>query len=582
VYPLINSRSIVLRRRLTFAFSLLLTVLLLLIGFAPLQAQSEPPVETTQEAAVIDPGVSAAPVPEGNAIDGYPVFLGGEQLFVVRTGVPGLATAQERANVINQRLAQIARDPTILPEAIYLDEQDQMSVVMAGETVLFTILENDAVVYKASRQTLGKRTVEFLQTALKEYREERSLQRRIQAIGITLISTIALLIFGRGLLFISAKFLVKVNAAREAQTLTWRFNNTQILGSSAMAYLLSLFIRLLRLVLILVSLYIYVPFVLSQFSATEAIGDSLLQDIAERINLLAQGFVGYLPNLVMIGIIGLIAYYFIGFIEKIIAELGRADVYPWFYPEWVQPTTRLVAFLVIAIACVVAGPYLPGFGSPAFQGISLFLGALLTLGSSSAVSNAISGIILIYTRAFQLDDFIRIGDVTGNVNEKSLFVTRILTPKQEIVTIPNLSVLNSNVVNYSAICRESQGHLLLHTTVTLGYDAPWRQVHDVLVAAAKTTDKILSGPSPFVLQTSLNDFHVSYELNAYTQHPNLIPRIYSALHQNIQDCCNQAGIEILSPAFSSLRDGNHSTIPANYLPEDYRSPTFSVRYQDGT
>jgi small-conductance mechanosensitive channel len=199
------------------------------------------------------------------------------------------------------------------------------------------------------------------------------------------------------------------------------------------------------------------------------------------------------------------------------------------------------------------------------------------LGSSSAVSNALAGLILIYTRAFQIGDFIRINEIIGNVQDKSLFVTRVVTPKQETVTIPNASVLNSNVVNYSAICRESNGHLLLYTTITLGYDVPWRKIHEVLVEAAKATAHIVSTPEPFVLQTDLNDFNVSYQLNAYTSLPTKMPRIYSELHQNIQDKCNAADIEILSPHFSALRDGNHSTIPADYLPDDYTSPGFVLQ-----
>ncbi|MEM9818682.1 MAG: mechanosensitive ion channel family protein, partial [Cyanobacteria bacterium P01_D01_bin.6] len=152
-----------------------------------------------------------------------------------------------------------------------------------------------------------------------------------------------------------------------------------------------------------------------------------------------------------------------------------------------------------------------------------------------------------------------------------------VTPKQETVTIPNASVLNNNVINYTAICRECNGQLLLYTTITLGYDVPWRKVHEVLMEAAKATDYIVTEPEPFVLQTNLNDFNVSYQLNAYTTIPEKMPRIYSALHQNIQDKCNEADIEILSPHFSALRDGNHSTIPANYLPKDYVSPGFAIQ-----
>ncbi|HEY9643905.1 MAG TPA: mechanosensitive ion channel family protein, partial [Coleofasciculaceae cyanobacterium] len=216
----------------------------------------------------------------------------------------------------------------------------------------------------------------------------------------------------------------------------------------------------------------------------------------------------------------------------------------------------------------------------AFQGISIFLGALFTLGSSSAIANMISGVILIYTRAFRIGDRVQINDAIGDVVEKSLFVTRIRTPKNVAITIPNATVLSSNVINFSALIRDAGGHLLLHTTVTLGYDTPWRSIHQVLIKAATSTAKILLEPSPFVLQTSLNDYHVSYELNAYTDRPDLMPSIYSELHQNIQDCCNEAGIEILSPGFSAIRDGNHSTIPSDYLPESYASPQFQVHLKE--
>ena len=288
------------------------------------------------------------------------------------------------------------------------------------------------------------------------------------------------------------------------------------------------------------------------------------------------GFVQYLPNLAVILIIAVLTYYIVQFAKLVITELGRDDAYPWFYPEWIQPTIRLATILLIIVGCIIAAPYLPGFNSPAFQGVSLFLGALFTLGSSSAIANAIAGVILIYTRAFRIGDIIQLGDTTGEVIEKSLFVTRILTFKREVITVPNASVLNSNVINFNAISRESNNHLVLHTTITLGYDIPWRKVHEVLIKAARMTTGIVSDPFPFVLQTALNDFNVSYELNAYSNCPQFMPQVYSDLHQNIQDCCNQAGIEILSPSYSALRDGNHSTIPSDYLPPDYNSPGFQI------
>jgi small-conductance mechanosensitive channel len=516
----------------------------------------------------------------GNKVDGFPVVLDNQPLFVVRQGVAGVTSAEERAAIISQRIAAIAVNSDIAAEAIQADIDDFQSVVRADDQVLFTIREEDAEAYGQAHPELAAIAVQEIRTAIVEYREKRTVRRLVTSIVATIASTVGLIVFLRGLFLLGSKLLIRIETLRQNGSLCVQFQSYRVLGAGATSYLLTSLVKLVRLALVLLALYLYVPFVLSLFPATEVLGDSVLNDIAFRLSLLAQALVAYLPNLAMIGVIGVIAYYFIQFVRQAIAELGRPGAYPWFYEEWVEPTNRLATLLIVAIAFVMAGPYLPGFGSPAFQGVSLFVGALLTLGSSSAVSNALSGIILIYTRAFQLGDYIRIDDIVGEVQDKSLFVTRLLTPKQETVTIPNASVLNHNVTNYSAICRETNRHLLLHTTITLGYDVPWRKVHDVLIDAAKATAHLETDPPPFVLQTSLNDFNVSYQLNAYTSVPEKMPCIYSDLHQNIQDRCNESDIEILSPTFSALRDGNHSTLPADYLPKDYTPPAFLVQPTD--
>jgi small-conductance mechanosensitive channel len=235
-----------------------------------------------------------------------------------------------------------------------------------------------------------------------------------------------------------------------------------------------------------------------------------------------------------------------------------------------------VQFLTLAFALAVIFPYLPGANSPAFQGVSIFFGLLVSLGAGGAILSVVAGFILIYTRAFVEGDRIHFGDVEGFVVEKSLFVTRLRTIENILVSVPNVALLSSNITNYSALVREDQTPLTVTTTVTLGYDLPWRLVHDTLIAAAQDTSHILADPSPSVWQTSLDDFYVSYQLRAYTTHPELLGQIYSELHQQVQDHCNQAGIEILSPHYGAMRDGNASTMPATYLPTDYRPPFWNL------
>ena len=528
------------------------------------------------------PGIAQvpSPMPTGNKVDGYPVTLNNQVLFSVRDGIPGVVSAEERAQVITQRLEQVAHNPNIRLDQFTVEEVPQESIIMAGDMVLFTIREADAKSLGASRPALAERALTIIRTSVSEYRDDRSLRQIVQGIVLAVLSTIILLAFWKVLQKVSVILLNHIKTLGRSGQLSWQLFNMQILGSKAIQYLLASIVRLLRLILILFSLYLYLPFFLSQFPATRALGNSLLSTIAGQFQATLDQFVGYIPNLIAIAIIAFIAKYVIGFARLLFVELGRDDAYPWFYPEWVKPTTRLASLGIIAAAGVAAAPYLPGFGSPAFQGVSIFLGAIFTLGSSSAVANAIAGIILIYTRAFRLGDIVQIAGMRGMVADKSLFVTRLATFKREVITIPNASVLNGDIRNFSVSQREDKNdYLALYTTITLGYDVPWRKVYDVMIAAAKATPHILSDPSPFVLQTSLNDFHVSYELNAFTDAPELMPVTYSALHENLQDYCNQADIEIMSPGYSALRDGNHSTIPANYLPEDYTAPGFRV---DGT
>jgi small-conductance mechanosensitive channel len=318
-----------------------------------------------------------------------------------------------------------------------------------------------------------------------------------------------------------------------------------------------------------------IAFTLRQFQSTSHLADPVVEAIREPFRLLRDGFFDYLPNLAFLVMWVIVIFYVIrllGSITRWVSE-GLLRI-PGFHAEWAEPTYRIAVFLVIAFALVVAFPYLPGGKSPAFQGVSIFLGVLLSLGGGSLMGNVISGIVLTYTRAFRIGDRIQVGDHTGEVVEKSIFVTRVRTIRNEFVVIPNSTLLTKEVVNYSEA--RNHGGLVLGTTVTIGYEAPWREVSDLLLEAARRTPGVLADPAPFVRQTALNDHNVSYQLNVYTDRPNEVARVYSDLHAHIQDSFNEGGVEILSPAYSALRDGNHTTIPAHYLDREYRRPAFRV------
>jgi small-conductance mechanosensitive channel len=510
--------------------------------------------------------------------EGFPVTLDGRTLFLVRNGI-GSFTPEERAQAITARIEKIANDESLslADLKIQVDPDDRFPSIVLGNTVILTVSKRDAKLYQGSQQELATIVLKEITTAIQNYRIDRQPYNLIQDIIYSALATIFLLILLAVIIFISSRLFPLIRRVIISLVPGWRIQNFEILPSEKISAFSLAILSLIRLLVILLLISFYLTFVLRLFPWTRQFGNQFLSYFTRTVDLFAKKFALYLPNFFIVLMIAGITYYLLKTIQPFFTAIERRNLrIQGFYPDWAQPTYNIIRFLIIALAAIVAFPYLPGFNSPAFQGISVFLGVLFSLGSTSAIANIVGGVILIYTRAFQLRDIISIGDVTGDVIEKTLLVTRIRTPNNRIVTIPNSTLLNTNVINFSVSQREFERPLILQTTITLGYDLPWRKVHETLIGAAIATEHILSDPAPFVLQSSLDDFFVSYQLNAYTDAPNLMPIIYSALHQSIQDKANEVGIEIMSPHYSALRDGNHTTIPENYLPEDYQAPSFGI------
>ena len=517
----------------------------------------------------------------GDKIDGFPVVLADETLFVIQANV-GSFSSEDRADTISNRLEKIATNSTIKIESIKLEDLENTTNIIIGDKVVVTLTEDDASVARKPRQELANEYLTIIKDNLQEYRKERSLDYLIKAAIYTVIATVALII----ILIIIGRIFPRIynllESWRGTRIPSLRIQNFDLVTSDRLTDILIRLVKLFRWAIVLSLLYIYLPLVFSFFPWTQQLGTNLLNYLFRAAELVLDAFFGYLPNIFVIAFIILFTYYIIRFCKLFFSEIETGDIsFPGFYREWAQPTYKLLVFLILALAAVIAFPYLPGSESPAFRGVSLFLGLLFSLGSTAAIANIVGGVILIYTRAFEVGDRVQIGDAIGNIVEKTLLVTRIRTIKNVVITMPNSTVLTSNVVNFSAALRDpNTPPLILHTTITLGYDVPWRKVHQVLLDAAVATQHILTDPAPFILLTSLDDFYVSYELNSYTDQPLMMAKIYSQLHQNIQDKCNESDIEILSPHYSAVRDGHQITIPENYLPKGYTAPGFRVQPLD--
>ena len=243
---------------------------------------------------------------------------------------------------------------------------------------------------------------------------------------------------------------------------------------------------------------------------------------------------------------------------------------PGFDADWAIPTYRLIRGISWLFGVMICYPYLPGAGSEIFRGFSIFVGALVTLGSSAAINNIISGVVLTYTRAFRIGDHVQIGNTLGDIVEKKLFVTRVRTVWNEEVTLPNGTVLGGSITNLSAAAK-SKG-LALRVSVGIGYDVDWRQIHELMREAAQQTPGILSEPEPQVLETELGDFAVNYTLVAFTDDAPNARMISAVLRRNLLDVFNTKGVEIMTPSVSAVRDGNQPAIPADYDPKPLSNP----------
>ena len=319
-------------------------------------------------------------------------------------------------------------------------------------------------------------------------------------------------------------------------------------------------IRIIHTLSALSLVYLYIPLVIMLLPWTEPLAQPFIKYFTQPLKQVWEAIVNYTPSLLNILVIILFTWLILKLLRGLFVGFRAGYItFPGFYVEWAEPTYKICRFLVLALTLVMIFPLLPGADSPAFKGISLFVGAMVTLGSTGSVGNFTAGVVLLYTRSFNVGDFVKIGDAFGQVFERTLIATRLQTTKNENVTIPNSAVLSSQVINYSAMSDSSD--LVVHTAIGLGYDIGWRKVHELLKNAAHKTAYIESDPEPFVLQKSLDDFSVSYEINAHTKRPDLLPTIYSELNRNILDEFSREQIEIMSPRYISVRDGNALAVP---------------------
>ena len=504
-----------------------------------------------------------------------PVVLGGDTLFYTYANL-GPYSSENRASNIESRLVELVNMFNYKSDSLGVTQSERVWNIVYGKRILISILPEEAQVQNTSGNQLAQRYLNTLKPKILAARKSTSVKNWLEDIAWVILILIVLFLVYRLLHFLFKLVLKEIYKSRQKLFKSIKVKNYELLSPHRQLLLTFFVIKTIRLITLIVVLYFTLPLLFGLFPETKGIADTLLSYALNPLNRAFKSFVNYIPHLFEIAIIVICTHYLLKLIRYFSNEIKDEKlVIKGFYAEWASPTFNIVRIVVYGFMLVLIFPHLPGSNSAAFRGVSVFFGVLFSLGSSSAIANIIAGLVITYMRPFQLNDRVKIGEVVGDVVEKNLLVTRILTIKNEEITIPNSSILAGHTINFT-----SSKQYLIHSTVTIGYDVPWRKVHEMLVDAVNDTQYILQDPKPFILQTSLDDFYVSYEVNAYISDTTKIPEAYSEMHQHIQDKFNEAGVEILSPHYRAVRDGGQQTNPPEYLPKDYQSPPIKIKKVD--
>lgn len=489
---------------------------------------------------------------------GVPVVIDEDSLFSFFTNRGGYS-AQQRALITRDMIQDLGSRLVLKPDSVYIDDSDNTSDIMYDNIVITSLTERDALWAGIPQDSLARQFRVIIVDELKKLQNEHGLWQLVKRIGLLLLIIVAQYFLFRLTFWLFRRLRRRIEKMRDSGLKPIMIQNYALLDTAREVRLLLSLSNIVKWVVIGLQLLISIPMIFAIFPQTENLAYTLFGYIWYPIKSIWHGVVEYVPNFFTIAIIWLAIRYLVKLVRYFSKEIESERLkINGFYPDWARPTFNIIRFLLYAFMIAMIYPYLPGADTGVFQGISVFVGLIVSLGSSTVIGNIIAGMVITYMRPFRKGDRIKVDDTVGDIIEKTPLVTRIRTPKNEVVTVPNSFIMSSKSVNYTTSAREFG--LILHTEVTIGYDVPWRQVHRLLIEAALATEGILDNPQPFVLETGLNDWYPVYQLNAYTRDAQRMAVIYSQLHQNIQDRFNEEGVEIMSPTYIATRDGNATTV----------------------
>ena len=494
---------------------------------------------------------------------GSPVIVDGDTLFLLYTKKGG-ESALQRAQETSELIELIGKKINLDPNRVYVENTDIFSDVMYDTEVLVSFTDADAMWEGISRDSLVANRKQIVVDKFRQMKKQYGIWRMVKSVLYCLLVLISQIFLYRLTCWGFARIETKIRALKDTKLKSIKIQSYEILDTEQQVSLLVVVNKIVKWIVVILQLLISLPIIFGIFPSTKGFALQLLDYFLIPIKKIILGVIGYIPNLISIFVIWYATKSLVRLARYIALEIEKGDLkIKNFFPEWAMPTFHIVRILLYTFMVAMVYNYLPGSDSGVFQGISVFIGLIISLGSSTLIANLMAGLVITFMRPFRLGDRIKLNDTVGDIIEKTPLVTRVKTPKNEIVTVPNSFVMSSMTTNYSSSAQEYG--LIIHTDVTFGYEVPWQQVHQLMVQAALSTPHIEANPRPFVLQTKLDDWYVIYQINAYTRHPEYMASIYSQLHANIQDIFHEAGIEVMSPHFMGVRPNDQVIMPDEYL-----------------
>ncbi len=492
-------------------------------------------------------------------LPGVPLIVEGDTLFRLYNRRGGVQP-ETRVVSIQQEIMKTGKSLKFFPDSVYVFEGDFTSDIMAGDRVIMSISDNDALWQNTTRQELANEYRDIIEVRIKDLHDEYGLQQKIirslYALGILLL--IVVLIWITNWCYRHWKYRVIRFIMKRAKPLA--IKDYEVLNLHSQSKVFMYVYSAIRYIVILLILFICIPLLFAIFPETKSLTYTIIGYVWNPLVGIAKSVFNFLPNFFQIIVIILCFRYLVKGLHYLMNEIATGKLkINGFYADWAHPTYYILRLLCYSFMLVMIWPLLPNSNSEVFQGVSVFIGIIVSLGSSSIIGNIMAGMVMTYMRPFRIGDFIKYGETEGFVIEKTVLVTRIRTRKNNVITIPNSNLMSSQTSNFT-FSAQNYG-IIVHTKVTIGYDMPWQKIKQLLLDAAHATKGLKQHPEPFVLVTTLDDYYVEYEINAYTTNYQQLPIIYSELHHNILDYFHSNGVEIMSPHIYAHRTDLELQIP---------------------